>query len=215
MPKIIVVHYEEDPAAIAAFKNNVTHIWSDSVNYTKDAIVSAFESGADLPAITARLTKNQEDIANVLVPYYGQTVALQLAAILKAHEGIVTRAINAAKAGTDLTALQPEWHNSNQDIANFLNGLDPVNWSAIATLVGIDSVMIHTLAEINAKVTKNPTAFIQEFDANRNVTNQIADYYANGIVTKFPDHFVLYTTPPPATSPLALKAAMQAAPKTM
>lgn len=197
MPRMIIVHYEEDPVAISNFKSNVTSLWNDHINFTKDAIVSTFNGGTDLPAITARLVKNQEDIAHVLTPYYGMTVSSTMLSLLKTHVEIVGKIIAAAKAGTDLTTLKAQWQANSQQIATYLHQLDSTNWPVASTVAAMDAHMKATLDEISAKVAQDPAGFISAYDSNHAVINKLADYYSGGIVSKFPDHFVI-TTPAPA-----------------
>ena len=198
MPKIVIVHYDEDPAAIAAFKNQVLNYWNDHINFTKDAIVSAFDSGADLPAITTRLQKNADDISYSIIPYYGTLPSSTLNGLLKAHVSILGNIINAAKAGTSLTTLDAQWQKNSQDIANFLAALDPINWPTATTLTQLTDHMKATMDEINARAAQDSTAWIQAYDNNHNIINNLADYFSNGMVNKFPDHFVKYHMASPA-----------------
>lgn len=194
MPNIIVVHYDEDLAAIEAFKNTALSHWNDHINFAKDAIVSAFADGADIPAIVDRLSKNQDDISGLLTTHYGEEAAATLNGYLKTHVSLLTDLIAAAKAGTSLIELDLQWKQNAKDLATFLSTLDTCNWTADAFNALLDEHLAATHEEIAARVVRDPVAWIAAYDRNHAAINKLSEYFSKGIVTTCPDHFVKYNT---------------------
>ena len=47
-------------------------LWADHVIWTRQYVVAAVGGNPDADAAAARLLKNQEDIGNAVVPFYGE-----------------------------------------------------------------------------------------------------------------------------------------------
>ena len=74
-------------------------LWADHVIWTRQYIVAAVGGHPDADAAAARLLKNQEDIGNAVVPFYGEDAGAGLTDLLKQHIMIAVELIEAAKAG--------------------------------------------------------------------------------------------------------------------
>lgn len=192
MPKFIIVHYEEDPEAIMKFLSTARFLWNDHVIYIRNAITSILENLDDINFIAVRLDKNQEDIGQLLAPYYGDAAALRLTTMLKEHIAIATDIVRYKKAARDTAELETKWDENIMAIAEFLATLDPSNWPQSAIYAALKEHLTHTMSAINARIEKNYDAEIGIFDLLRSSALVIADAMANGIVDKFPEKFVKY-----------------------
>jgi hypothetical protein len=83
----------------ASLNDAMRKLWSDHVVYTRLYIISAVNGTADAQPTAARLLKNQEDIGNAIVPYYGAAAGQKLTDLLKQHILIAVDLVSAAKAG--------------------------------------------------------------------------------------------------------------------
>ncbi|HZQ07349.1 MAG TPA: hypothetical protein VFD70_12285, partial [Anaerolineae bacterium] len=84
---------------------------------------------SDADAAAARLLKNQEDIGNAIVPFYGKDAGTALTNLLKQHITIAVELIAAAK-DQDQARFEKEdqrWSANVAEIASFLSGANP-NW---------------------------------------------------------------------------------------
>src|SRR5512138_2836526 len=63
-------------------------LWTDHTVWTRDYIIAAVDDKPDATAAANRLMKNQEDIGNAVVAYYGQAAGQQLTSLLKQHIAI-------------------------------------------------------------------------------------------------------------------------------
>lgn len=60
-------------------------VWIDHTIWTRSYIVSAISNRPDQQAVLDRLLRNQQDIGNVIKPYYGEAAGNQLAELLRSH----------------------------------------------------------------------------------------------------------------------------------
>src|SRR5213078_3633848 len=69
----------------ADLKNGMRKLWTDHTTYTRAYIVSAVAGLPDLPTVTQRLLRNQDDIGAAIKPIYGEEAGKKLAALLRDH----------------------------------------------------------------------------------------------------------------------------------
>ena len=55
-----------------SLKEGLRRLWSDHVIWTRDYVVAAIANSPDADTVATRLLKNQEDIGNAIVPFYGK-----------------------------------------------------------------------------------------------------------------------------------------------
>ncbi|WP_410770380.1 glycosyltransferase [Fontibacillus sp. BL9] len=176
----------------AAFKlaSEMRKLWIDHVVWTRNYIVSAVDGLQDQKAVLARLLKNQQDIGDAIKPYYGEAAGNTLAELLKEHILIAGKIVDAAKSGqqAEVEKLNKEWHRNADDIAKFLNSLNPY-W----TVKEFQTLLYHHLELITnaltARLNKDWNADIMAFDQGENHIIVLADALTRGIIRQFPDKF--------------------------
>ena len=171
-------------------KMKMRKLWEDHAMYTRMAIVEAVANTSN-DATVARLLKNQEDIGNAIKPYYGDAAGNKLADLLKQHEPLAGGVINAAKAGnsTAFDAANKQWFSNADQIAAFLNQLNPTYWPEPAMKSMFYEHLHLVTAVVIARLHGDWAAGIQVYD---NVVNQalmMADVLADGIIGQFPAKF--------------------------
>src|SRR5437763_1489877 len=62
-------------------RNGMRKLWSEHVMYTRTYIISALATLPDLPSVTQRLLRNQDDIGNAIKPLYGDEAGKKLTAL--------------------------------------------------------------------------------------------------------------------------------------
>ena len=104
-------------------------LWADHVIWTRQYIVAALAGSPDAETAAGRLLRNQEDIGNAIVPFYGEAAGAKLTELLKDHILIAVDAIAAAIADDErlFRRLDRRWRENADDIAAFLAGANP-NW---------------------------------------------------------------------------------------
>jgi CTP:molybdopterin cytidylyltransferase MocA len=64
--------------AISSLRAAMRRLWADHVIWTRQYVVAAVGDTPDAQAAAGRLLKNQEDIGNAVVPFYGEAAGAGL-----------------------------------------------------------------------------------------------------------------------------------------
>lgn len=181
-----------------ALKLAVRKLWADHVIWTRQYVVAAVAGTLDAEAAAGRLLKNQEDIGNAIVPYYGKAAGDGLTGVLKQHILIAVDLIAAAKAAfnpsvswwEDPTFVRAAnaWDANADEIATFLSKANP-NWPKkdIADLLALHLRL--TKGEVVARLQKDWVADVKAFDDIFTEAIVIADTLSDGIVKQFAGKF--------------------------
>jgi hypothetical protein len=171
-------------------KTAMRKLWSDHVVWTRQYIVAATADDPSAAAAAARLMKNQEDLGNAIVPYYGSEAGTKLTDLLKQHINIAVDLVAAAKAkdNTKLGDADKRWHDNATEIATFLSGANP-NWSKDGLVTMLNEHLSLTTEEAKARLEKRWDDDARTFDRIFDQAMHMADALADGIVKQFPDKF--------------------------
>lgn len=163
-------------------------LWADHVIWTREYIANAIEGDGSADAAAARLMKNQEDIGNAVVPYYGKEAGSKLTGLLKQHISIAVDLVGAAKAkdNTKFADADKRWTANATELATFLSGANP-NWKKDDLQKMLNEHLSLTKQEATARLEKNWTADIEAFDKIFNQAMHMADGLTAGIVKQFPN----------------------------
>ena len=173
-----------------SIKLAMRRLWSDHVFWTRMYIISAVAGTPDAAAAAGRLLRNQEDIGNAIVPYYGQSAGTKLTDLLKQHIMIAVDLVAAAKSGDQkkFDNTDKKWTANADDIAAFLSGANP-NWPKkdVADLLYLHLKL--TKEEAVARLTKNWAEDVKKFDEIFTEAMVIADALTGGVIKQFPNKF--------------------------
>ena len=165
-------------------------LWSDHVIWTRLYIMEAVAGAADAEAAATRLLKNQEDIGNAIVSFYGAEAGAALTDLLKSHILIAVDLVGAAIAGDSqrFASEDKRWDDNADEIAAFLAGANP-NWPAkdVRDLLGQHLVL--TKGEAVARLEKNWEVDVAAFDDIFTEILTMADALSEGIIKQFPERF--------------------------
>lgn len=171
-------------------KTAMQKAWIDHTIWTRSYIVSAMSNRPDQKDVLNRLLQNQQDIGNLIKPYYGEAAGNKLAELLKEHILIAGKIIEAAKTNnqTELKKLDADWHRNTDDIAKFLSSANP-NWQ-FKTLQEMLYTHLQLIKEIVISCLQgNWQADIAATDKNEIHMIHLADILTEGIVKQFPEKF--------------------------
>ena len=176
--------------ASATLHDGMRKLWSDHVVWTRLYIVSAVAGDASAQTAANRLLRNQEDIGNAIVPYYGAAAGTQLTNLLKQHILIAVDLVTAAKAGDQAKVADADsrWHANANDIATFLSGANP-NWPKATVLAMLNQHLALTTQEATARIQGRWGDDAAAFDSIFNQILNMADALSDGIVKQFPNRF--------------------------
>jgi hypothetical protein len=170
-------------------------LWSDHVFWTREYIIAAVrgpagETGAapDADAAAARLLRNQDDIGNAIVPYYGEDAGHKLTDLLKQHILIAVELVGAAKAG-DTDRFEKEdarWTENAENIATFLSTANS-HWPKADVMDLLAQHLKLTKDETVALIGKDYDGAVERFDDIYNEIIVLADAVYDGLVAEFPE----------------------------
>ena len=164
--------------------------WIDHTIWTRSYIVSAISNLPDQKYVLERLLQNQQEIGDLIKPFYGEAAGQKLTELLKEHIMIAGQIVEAAKANNEQSVkkLNKEWHRNADDIAKFLSDANP-NWQFKA----LQDMLYEHLKLINVIVVSclkgDWKADIAATDANEIHMIHFADLLTEGIVKQFPEKF--------------------------
>src|SRR5687767_5095469 len=117
-------------SAHVVLRESMRKLWADHVIWTRQYIVAAVAGDPSAQAASVRLLKNQEDIGNAVVPFYGSAAGATLTDLLKQHILIAVDLVTAAKAGDNAKQATADrrWRDNAAEIATFLSNANP-NWA--------------------------------------------------------------------------------------
>jgi hypothetical protein len=183
------------PATITAkelrFRNDMRKLWEDHVTWTRLAVISLVDGSADTDATVTRLLRNQTDIGNAIMPFYGHAAGVTLTKKLREHILIAADLIAAAKAGDQakLTNEQERWRQNAREIATFLSRANPRYWKRAALTAMLYEHLRLTTAEAVARLQHDWNADVASYDRIHVHALGMADALATGIVRQFPRRF--------------------------
>jgi hypothetical protein len=178
-------------ASEVAFHDQMRKLWEDHVTWTRLAIVTFADGSAGFPATATRLLDNQTDIGNAIVPFFGAADGAQLSSLLHDHITIAVELLQAAKSG-DTAAFNDadtRWYANANDIADFLNRINPRFWPDAQMREDMKVHLDQTLAEASDELGGNYTASVADYEAIHLHILAMADMLSNGIIDRFPSHF--------------------------
>ena len=165
-------------------------LWADHVIWTREYVVAAIAGAPDADAVAGRLLKNQEDIGNAVVPFYGEAAGSRLTELLKEHITIAVDLVAAAKSGDQakLSEADAAWDRNAASIASFLANANP-NWPEKDVADLLSQHLALTKNEAVARLESRWEDDIEAFDQIFTEILTVADVLAAGIVKQFPKKF--------------------------
>ena len=177
-------------SASTSLRQAMRRLWMDHTVYTRLYITSALAGIPDAQTVAGRLLRNQEDIGNAIVPFYGKDAGKKLAELLKEHIMIAVDVVAAAKSGDQKKFAESDkkWIANADDIAAFLSSANP-NWPKknAADLLHLHLQLIREFA--TARLAKNYAEDIKKLDEYFTEGMLIADTLSEGVIKQFPSKF--------------------------
>lgn len=178
----VVSYYREDPKAMNDFLADSRYVWDEHVFYTRNAIISILENLADAEYVTNRLIENQNNIGNLMRPYYSADVVDEYVSLLKDHIALVAEFAKAVRDKKDIMPIQSQMQSNSAAIVSFLNTADPNRWSTTVVNNLWSKHMDYTAQQVMSRVNKEWLTDIAAADENHKVITEFADLFGNGIV---------------------------------
>ena len=178
------------PAELA-LRQGMRKLWEDHVTWTRLAVISLTTDAPDTKATVTRLLRNQVDLGNAIVPFYGRPAGKELTRLLREHILVAADVIAAARANDTqkLAAEQAAWRRNAGEIAVFLSGANPGSWKLGEMRAMLNAHLLLTTREVIARLQRNWAADVRAYDATHRQALAMADMLSEGIVRQFPAKF--------------------------
>jgi len=173
----------------AAFHDGMRQLWEDHIVWTREFIVSFAAGAPDLPAVTDRLLRNQDDIGDAIKPFYGDAAGNALSGLLREHILGAAALLDAAKNGGDIAAASAAWYANGDEIAEFLAAANPRAWPVDEMKAMMKDHLDLTLAEGVARLQGRFADDIAAYDQIHTQILHMADMLSDGIIAQFPSRF--------------------------
>jgi hypothetical protein len=176
--------------SVWSLRTAMRRLWADHAIWTRQYIIAAVAGTPDAEAAAGRLLRNQEDIGNAIVPYYGQEAGAALTKYLKEHILIAVDLVAAAKEGNNLRfgIFDRKWTRNARTIATFLSHANPY-WSKKDVMDLLELHLQLTKGEAVARLEGNWEADVAAFDEILTEMLTLSDALSEGIVHQFAEKF--------------------------
>lgn len=179
------------PARQVALRQDMRTLWQEHIVWTRQVVV---DFAADLPSLSAseaRLLRNQTDLGNAIVPFYGKAAGKRLTGLLRGHILIAVDVLTAAKAGDapGLARAQARWTANADQVADFLSGANPTAWPRAEMRRMMRHHLKLTTDEAVARLTGDWNADIRAYGKVQTQILHMADMLSAGIISQFPQRF--------------------------
>jgi len=173
-------------------RNGMRKLWTEHVVYTRMFIISALAGLPDLPTVTQRLLRNQDDIGNAIKPIYGEEAGKKLSALLRDHILIAADIVKAAKANDTkaVEAGQKKWRANSDDISAFLAAANAI-WKKPMLTEMLYKHLDLTTNEVVARIKADWPADIVAYDTGYDHMLMFADMLSDGIIKQNPKKVII------------------------
>lgn len=171
-------------------KSDMQRLWIEHAWWTRDVIVSKQDNLEDNEIVLKRLLQNQEDIGNILKPYYGEGTCNKLTELLKEHIVIGGQIIDANRKGDNAAVekLDQKWRQNADEIVEFLGTINPY-WKKDELKEMFYSHLKFTTDVANARKNKNWEEDVKIANLNEEHLIHMGNFLTEGIVKQFPEKF--------------------------
>ena len=176
--------------AVWNLRTAMRRLWADHAIWTRQYIIAAVAGTPDAEHAAARLLRNQEDIGNAIVPYYGKEAGKALTKYLKEHILIAVELVAAAKDGNNVRfgIYDRKWTRNARTIATFLSQANPY-WSKKDVVDLLELHLELTKGEAVARLQGDWEADVRAFDEILTEMLTLSDALSEGIVHQFAEKF--------------------------
>ncbi len=164
-------------------------LWQDHVTWTRMFLISAIAGLPDVPAVSNRLLRNQDDLGNAVRPFYGDTAADRLTVLLHEHITWAVEVVVAAQLGdaARLGLARTAWQANADEIARFLASANPY-WPPEDLRTIMRAHLDQTTAEATARLQGDWAGDIRAYDAIVTHILHMSDTLSVGLSAQFPEN---------------------------
>lgn len=173
-----------------ALRRGMEHLWADHAVWDRQFTISTIAGLKDIDASKERLLKNQDDIGNAIIPYYGKETGAELTRLLKEHITIGGDIVKAAMAKNDTRVkdLDKQWRANAVQIAQLLSKANP-HWTETELTTMFNKHLDLLTQDLHLRLSGNWQGEIAKADETVAQARMMGKDLADGIIQQFPEKF--------------------------
>lgn len=173
-----------------ALRRTMDKLWMEHAFFTRQFIIAATAELEDVELTAQRLFKNQDEIGDAIIPFYGEEAGKALAQLLREHISIAADIVKTAKAqdAEKVNSLNTQWQANAVDIATFLNSANPY-FDTKALIAMLNEHLNLTTQELMFRLKSDWEADIENYDLIIEQIRMMGQGFADGIIKQFPNKF--------------------------
>lgn len=177
-------------ASAFEYKTNMRKLWEDHITWTRNVTFCIIDELPGTALAVARLQKNQDDIGNALIPYYGEISSKKFADLLHVHISTAADVLKATKTDnqTALADANKKWFANADEISQFLSNANP-NFKREEMKMMMDDHLKLTTEVAIARKKKDYEGDVKAYDKVHLQILKMSDVISDGIIKQFPDKF--------------------------
>lgn len=188
--------------ATLVFRMDSRSAWAKYAWSLLNYAISMNSSLPGTPQVESRLLRAGAALGNFIVPYYGITAGNTFGDKLAAIAKVGTQVVDAVKDRRSLDKFDKIWEELIEDLAVFLNELNPSQWPKILIIEMFTNLVNSWTKAIlsrysedwneNEEAINNLEKLVVSGIANHvnKGFSSIADIFSRGIIAQFPGSFV-------------------------
>jgi hypothetical protein len=182
---------EANPASVAELQQTFRDLWLGHIYWVQHAVLdSAKSSLAERDAVKKEVDANTKQIANTIIPFYGEAASQKFLSLLDINIGAVreyseaTVADNKSKQDAALAHLE----SNSEDFGQFFSGLNPhLKKDTVRGLIAAHGA--HHVLQINQYKKKDYAHLDETWKMMREHVYVIADTFTTAFAKQFPNKF--------------------------
>lgn len=165
-------------------------VWSQHVWWTREVIQSIIAGLPGTQNSVNKLLQNPYEMGAIWAEYWSDASVKRMEALFTTHLKMGGDIVTAAKAGNtqQVTELTRQWYQNADDIARALSQINPHYDMAEVQRMMYEHLRLTGL-EANYILGGQFDNGIATFDQIQAEAEDMADYFAKGLVAQFPDKF--------------------------
>ena len=182
---------DANPARVAEIKKDFRDLWLGHIYWVQHAVlISATKSPAERDTAKKEVDANTKQIANMILPFYGETVSQKFSNLLDINIGAVREYSEATVAGdkSRQDAALARLASNSEDFGVFLSEVSPyLEQDTVRGLIAAHGA--HHVLQINQNKSKNYAHLGATWPMMRQHVYVIADTLTTALAKQFPSKF--------------------------
>jgi hypothetical protein len=180
-----------NPVRVAEMRQTFRDLWLGHIYWVQHAVLSsAINSPAQRDAVAKEIEANTKQIANMVMPFYGDAASEKLYSLLSVNIDAV-REFSEATVATNKSqqeAALARLANNAEDFAEFFSGVNPyLPRDTVRSLIAAHGA--HHVLQINQYKAKDYAQLKETWPMMRQHVYLIADTLTTALVKQFPNQF--------------------------